>query len=122
MSLLAQLQAASAEAAKGTDTCRITPNSPYHTEARRAQFAEVLAKAHAAHTSGAIQKYKAVMSNGWRTQRQIEMALGYGATCSTVFLNKLLTLNLVERRNRGGAKTYARRSGYEWRWRVEQGS
>lgn len=62
-------------------------------------------------------RYRAVMSGrGWMTQRQIEDSLGYAPTVSTAFLNKLLDEGIVERRNRGGVATYARRIGYEWRW------
>ena len=70
----------------------------------------------------AIARYKAVMEpRGWMTQRMIENLLGYASTVSTDFLGVLLGLGLVKRRNKGGAKTFSKREGYEWQWiRIEE--
>ena len=70
-------------------------------------------------TANAIERYRDVMQGkGWMQQSQIENALGYATTVSTKFLKKLhQKLQLVEKRNRDGAVKYARKHGYEYRWK-----
>ena len=72
-----------------------------------------------AQSAKALKQYHSAMAGGeWMTQRQIEGRLGYASTVATGFLNKLLADGKVERRNRDGAPVYARRRGYEWRWKM----
>lgn len=72
-----------------------------------------------AQSTKALDRYRKVMAGrGWMTQRQIENALGYAATVSTAYLAKLLEQGIVERRNRGGVPVFAKRLGYEWRWKA----
>ena len=54
--------------------------------------------------------------DGWVTQAQIEQALGYAATVSTLYIRKLYQREIIERRNRGGAPKFSRTQGYEYRW------
>ena len=70
-------------------------------------------------TNNAIERYRKVMAGkGWMQQSQIESALGYATTVSTKFLKKLHEeLKLIEKRNRAGAIKYARKHGYEYRWK-----
>lgn len=71
------------------------------------------------HTAAAVERYRTVMRDaGWLHQSEIEFKLGYAATVSRDFLQKLwLDLKLIERRNRHGAKSYVRKQGFEWRWK-----
>lgn len=65
----------------------------------------------------ALARYRAVMlGKGWVTQAQIEQALGYAATVSTLYIRKLYQRGIIERRNRGGAPKFSRTQGYEYRW------
>ena len=65
----------------------------------------------------ALARYRAVMiGNGWVTQAQIEHALGYAATVSTLYIRKLYQRGIIERRNRGGAPKFSSTQGYEYRW------
>lgn len=70
-----------------------------------------------AQSTKAHARYRSVMlGRGWMTQRQIEGALGNNANTSTAYLKQLREAGDIERRNKDGAETYARRAGYEWRW------
>ena len=65
----------------------------------------------------ALASYRAVMvGKGWVTQAEIEHALGYAATVSTLYIRKLYQRGIIERRNRGGAPKFSRTQGYEYRW------
>lgn len=107
MSLLAQQIVAAAKSASVRNTNR-PKNWQRATE-----------KARLKHTADAVARYRAVMHDaGWLHQSEIEARLGYAATVARGFLQKLwLVLELVERRNRHGAKVYVRKLGYEWRWK-----
>ena len=107
MNLLAQLQAASPApkaAPKQTPQSRLEnlKGGPQVTAAK------------------ALASYRAVMvGKGWVTQAEIEHALGYAATVSTLYIRKLYQREIIERRNRGGAPKFSRTQGYEYRWRGE---
>lgn len=76
--------------------------------------------AHAQHTANAVDRYRVVMQGkDWLTTYNVECLLGYGRTVARGFLFKLVELGFVERRNRGGAKTFNRRHGYEYKWKEE---
>lgn len=108
MNLLAQLQAAS----RKPEAPKPAPKGAPHPRLQN------LLLGGPSQTPAAIERYrKAMQGKGWRTQRQIENSLGYASTVSTDFLKKLLDLGYVERRNKGGAEVFARRLGYEWRWK-----
>ena len=88
------------------------------TPARKAAYEKAFKKAHEATSKKAYERYKAVMEGcGWMTQTLIEQKLGYAYTVSYVYLQKLLKLGIIERRNRNNAPTYNRRVGHEYRWR-----
>ena len=72
-----------------------------------------------AQSAKALERYRGVMSGrGWMTRSKIENALGYAPTVSVAYLMKLLAAGTVERRNKGGSKTFSRVEGYEWRWKA----
>ena len=107
MNLLAQLQAAS----RKPEAPKPAPKGAPHPRLKN------LLKGGPSQTVAAIARYQKVMKyRGWMTQRQIENALGYATTVSTAFLHKIHKQGLIERRNKGGSPTYARRLGFEWRW------
>jgi len=92
---------------------------PSTTNKRLLRWSKVQEKGWDEHTKQAIAKYRSVMINqGWLTSFEIECKLGYTRTSSTVFIKKLLTLGLIERRNKDGVEKYCRRSGYQYRWRT----
>ena len=98
---------------------KLTPVKGYVvTDNRKKQYEKAFKKAHEATAKKAFERYKSVMEGrGWLTQSQIEAALGYASTVSYVYLQKLLSLGIIERRNRGDAPQYNRRMGHEYRWR-----
>ena len=104
MNLLAQLQAASTA----------PKSAPKQTPQYRLENLKGGPQATAAK---ALARYRAVvLGKGWVTQAQIENALGYAATVSTLYIRKLYQREIIERRNRGGAPKFSRTQGYEYRW------
>lgn len=108
--LVQQLQAANNPQQAGTTPCPVQNK-------RLAAWPERAQRGRELHTKGAVEAYRKVMfGKGWMTSWQIECALGYARTSSTMFLKKLLVeLKLIERRPKNGLP-YNRKSGYEFRW------
>lgn len=113
LSLLVQIQTANSQALSAADK--------YRTAKRQVAWQRTTEKARREHTAKAIERYRHVMTAKlWLSQSQIELSLGYASTVSRDFLNKLISLGLVERRNRNGAVKYVRKLGYEYRWIMEK--